>query len=399
MKSFARFIKEAVETLASTEAKNRGLKGDGHGDWYDNQGNLIAKTVGGKLKYFGQGGSGAQQQQGAKKQAGAQQQQAPTQQAAQQQQQAEPEHVNGVAIVIGRFNPPSKNHGALLKAGYSQATRRGFEFRVYPSRIEDGATNPLNPGLKIDYMQSMFPEYAEYIVDSDNAKTIFDVLGSVYNDGYTDVVIITGQDRLGEFQSLVHKGDGQQYQFNNIEVVPSGVKDPDSDVESPGSYAMMRTAAATGNYERFATGLPANMDTTEKQEMFNTVSRSMKVSEDTEIWKIAPEMDYEGIRWNYKKNGLFDVGALVENLNSGLVGRILRRGANNLICVTNEGVMFKSWLKDVREVYEVGTCDYRAYTQKMTPGQPIVSYTDVELKKTMPNKKINTNRKKLSAKK
>ena len=399
MKSFARFIKEAVETLASTEAKNRGLKGDGHGDWYYNQGNLIAKTVGGKLKYFGQGGSGAQQQQGAKKQAGAQQQQAPTQQAAQQQQQAEPEQVNGVAIVIGRFNPPSKNHGALLKAGYSQATRRGFEFRVYPSRIEDGATNPLNPGLKIDYMQSMFPEYAEYIVDSDNAKTIFDVLGSVYNDGYTDVVIITGQDRLGEFQSLVHKGDGQQYQFNNIEVVPSGVKDPDSDVESPGSSAMMRTAAATGNYERFATGLPANMDTTEKQEMFNTVSRSMKVSEDTEIWKIAPEMDYEGMRWNYKKNGLFDVGALVENLNSGLVGRILRRGANHLICVTNEGVMFKSWLKDVREVYEVGTCDYRAYTQKMTPGQPIVSYTDVEVKKTMPNKKINTNRKKLSAKK
>ena len=399
MKSFARFIKEAVETLASTEAKNRGLKGDGHGDWYDNQGNLIAKTVGGKLKYFGQGGSGAQQQQGAKKQAGAQQQQAPTQQAAQQQQQAEPEQVNGVAIVIGRFNPPSKNHGALLKAGYSQATRRGFEFRVYPSRIEDVATNPLNPGLKIDYMQSMFPEYAEYIVDSDNAKTIFDVLGSVYDDGYTDVVIITGQDRLGEFQSLVHKGDGQQYQFNNIEVVPSGVKDPDSDVESPGSSAMMRTAAATGNYERFATGLPANMDTTEKQEMFNTVSRSMKVSEDTEIWKIAPEMDYEGMRWNYKKNGLFDVGALVENLNSGLVGRILRRGANHLICVTNEGVMFKSWLKDVREVYEVGTCDYRAYTQKMTPGQPIVSYTDVEVKKTMPNKKINTNRKKLSAKK
>ena len=351
MKSFARFIKEAVETLASTEAKNRVLKGNGHGDWYDNQGNFVAKTVGGKLKYFGQGGTETQQQQGAKKQAGAQQQKAEPQQAAQKQQE-EPEQVNGVAIVVGRFNPPSKNHGALLKAGYSQATRRGFEFRVYPSRIEDGASNPLNPGLKISYMQSMFPEYAEYIVDSNKTKTIFDVLGSVYDDGYTDVVIVTGQDRLGEFQSLVHKGDGQQYEFNNIEVVPSGVKDPDSDVESPGSSAMMRTAAAMGDYERFATGLPPNMDTAEKQEMFNTVSRSMKVTEDTEIWKIAPEMDYEGMRWSYKMNGLFDVGALVENLNSGLVGRILRRGANHLICVTKEGVMFKSWLKDVRELYE-----------------------------------------------
>lgn len=206
---------------------------------------------------------------------------------------------------------------------------------------------------------------------------------------------MTGQDRLGEFQSLVHKGDGQQYQFNNIEVVPSGVKDPDSDVESPGSSAMMRTAAATGDYERFATGLPLNMDTAEKQEMFNTVARSMKVSEDTEIWKIAPEMDYDGMRWNYKKNGLFDVGALVENLNSGLVGRILRRGANHLICVTKEGVMFKSWLKDVREVYEVGTCEYRAHTQKTTPGQPVSSYTDVEIKPTM-KKNINISRKKVS---
>ena len=39
MKTFAQFITEAVSTLASQEAKTRGLKGDGHGDWYDNQGN------------------------------------------------------------------------------------------------------------------------------------------------------------------------------------------------------------------------------------------------------------------------------------------------------------------------------------------------------------------------
>jgi len=55
MKTFAQFIKEAVETLASTEAKNRGLVGNGHGDWYDKQGNFVAKTVNGKLKYYGQG--------------------------------------------------------------------------------------------------------------------------------------------------------------------------------------------------------------------------------------------------------------------------------------------------------------------------------------------------------
>jgi hypothetical protein len=130
----------------------------------------------------------------------------------------------------------------------------------------------------------------------------------------------------------------------------------------------------------------------EKQEMFNTLSKSIKVTENTQLWKIVPELDFSGLRWDYKNNGLFDVGALVENQNTGLVGRILRRGANHLICVTKEGVMFKSWLKDLREVYEVGTCSYRAHAQSITPGQPVVSFTDVEIKETIPKKNINTNK-------
>ena len=139
MKSFSQFLREAVETLASTEAKNRGLRGDGHGDWYDPQGNFVAKTVGGRLKYFGQGGAGTETQ-GAQQQQGTQQTQTAAPQATQQQQVPQEQQVNGVAVVIGRFNPPSKNHGALLKAGYSQAKRRGFEFRVYPSRIDRKST-------------------------------------------------------------------------------------------------------------------------------------------------------------------------------------------------------------------------------------------------------------------
>ena len=392
MKTFVQFIKEATETLASTEAKNRGLVGDGHGDWYDKQGKLIAKTIGGKLKYFGQGEKKQQPEVSVKQKVSTQQATPTTQQGQVGQQETQEEQSNGIVILLGRFNPPSKNHEALLAAGYSQSTRRGFEYRIYPSRIQDGDLNPLNPQLKISYMKSMFSKYADYIVDSDNIKTIFDVLSSVYSDGYTDVVIVTGQDRLGEFQSLAHKGEGQNYQFNNIEVVSSGVKDPDSDVETAGSSSMMRTAAALGDYEKFSAGLPPSMKIGEKQEMFNTLSKSIKVTENTQLWKIAPELDISGLRQDYKNNGLFDVGALVENQNTGLIGRILRRGANHLICVTKEGVMFKSWLKDLREVYEVGTCSYRAHAQSITPGQPVVSFTDVEIKETIPKKNINTNK-------
>ena len=52
MKQFDQFITEARITRASTQAKRLGLVGDGHGDWYDRQGQLKAKTVRGELKMF-----------------------------------------------------------------------------------------------------------------------------------------------------------------------------------------------------------------------------------------------------------------------------------------------------------------------------------------------------------
>ena len=118
MKTFVQFIKEATETLASTEAKNRGLVGDGHGDWYDKQGKLIAKTIGGKLKYFGQGEKKQQPEVSVKQKASTQQATPTTQQGQVGQEQTQEEQPKGVVILLGRFNPPSKNHEALLAAGY-----------------------------------------------------------------------------------------------------------------------------------------------------------------------------------------------------------------------------------------------------------------------------------------
>lgn len=393
MKSFANFFQEAVETLASTEAKNRGLVGNGHGDWYDQQGNFVAKTVNGRLKFFGKGdtyskdgipGEELKKNVGKKKPI---------------QVQPEPEEEEGGAslvIVIGRFNPPSKNHESLLKAGFSIANRSGSEFRIYPSRITDSLTNPLNPTSKIEYMQELYPKYADYIVDNEEARTIFDVLSSVYEDGYNNVSIVVGQERLGEIQSLSHKMDGQQYQFDNLEVVSAGVKDPDSEVEDAGSSALMRASVAMDDFTKFKAGLPLSSSSDVGRRLFSALKKSMKVSEETEAWKIAPELDDDGLRWNYKQNGLYDVGSLVENLNTGLVGEVIRKGTNYIICVTEDGVMFKSWLKDVREVHEIGTSEYREYVQKLTPGEKVQDFKEPYVPNTYPSKKktINNKRKK-----
>ena len=78
-------------------------------------------------------------------------------------------------------------------------------------------------------------------------------------------------------------------------------------------------------------------------------------------------------------------GDVVESMTTGLSGKVTRRGANHLICVTEDGIMFKSWIKDVSEAYTekkkdsierlpgkpntlVGTKGYLKYAEKMTPG-------------------------------
>jgi len=48
MKSFFQFLFET----ASQQAARLGLKGDGHGGWYDNKGEFVAKTEKGSLKFY-----------------------------------------------------------------------------------------------------------------------------------------------------------------------------------------------------------------------------------------------------------------------------------------------------------------------------------------------------------
>lgn len=50
MKNFFQFLKEV--TSPAEQARRLNLTGDGHGGWYDNQGEFVAKTEGGKLKFY-----------------------------------------------------------------------------------------------------------------------------------------------------------------------------------------------------------------------------------------------------------------------------------------------------------------------------------------------------------
>ena len=381
MKNFKQFVTEAVETSASAQAKKMGLSGDGHGDWYDKQGKLIAKTVDGKLKIFGGGGAAKKEEPSAKKPAAQQ----PAKRTAPAQAQPEQEAATGVVVVFGRFNPPTVGHEKLLNAASNESKRSNFDLVIYPSRTQDAKKNPLEPSAKIAYMKKMFPDFEEQIMDDEGSKTIFDVLSTVYNAGYKNATIMVGQDRLAEFQGLAQKYNGSEmYEFENIMVLSGGTRDPDADDVSGMSASKLRSHAASGDFNAFARGVPNRMNAIQKKEMYNAVRKAMKIKEDLELWEIAPKFDQESLRESYRKGEIFNIGDTVENLNTGVVGKISRRGTNHIICVTENGLMFKSWLRDIKEYTEVkmdkmmrdkkhpntlvGTKGHFKYVAMMTPG-------------------------------
>ena len=404
MKTFLQFISE---NTATQQATRLGLEGDGHGGWYKD-GEFVAKTEKGRLKFYNKrqkvGGKDPEQSEKEKNLSSPNTQAPPEDQ--QQQQQVAPEQEaqqevespdlaagpppvpktkGTLTLAFGRFNPPHAGHQQLMDIAAQSAEQEESDYIIVPSRSQDPKKNPLDADTKVSVMRQMFPQHSERIVNDGANRTIFDVLKKAHNDGYTNVRIVAGQDRVKEFDKLSQNYNGQLYQFDNMEVVSSGDRDPDSEGVEGLSSSRMRLAAVEGDFKTFRAGLPEGIPRKSAMELFDTVRQTMNVKEMKEfwnIWEIAPKYDLENLRESYVAKKIFNIGDKVENLNTGMIGRIIRRGANHLICVAENDIMFKSWVKDLREAIVnattpsgvpsdqrlVGTDAHRKYVETMVPG-------------------------------
>ena len=242
MKGFGDFFSEARTSQASEKAKKLGLKGDGHGGWYDRAGEFVAKTEKGELKFYTKG-----QKPGKDVPNPAQAKAEPAPQikaktttvtgksvaaaappegqkaGAKGEEEKKKRGSDALTIVFGRFNPPTTGHKKLFDMAKNISGED--DLRIYPSRSHDPKKNPLDPGTKIKFMKQMFADYEDQIVNEKDMKTIFDVLTTANEEGYKEIKIVVGSDRLSEFKNLATKYNGELYNFDMIDVVPAGDRD------------------------------------------------------------------------------------------------------------------------------------------------------------------------------
>jgi len=286
VKQFNQFILEARTTQASQEAKRLGLVGNGHGDWYDKQGSLKAKTVKGQLKLFTQRQGGTKDEiQSSKSTAsssggkesktdGSQtattaartseyerlQQVVQTQQARQQFDAAA--RKEPLTIAFDKFDNDEVTSNILAAV---EETAQGSPYYIFPSRDADIAR------LK--------ETFGDIIIDDANAETIYDVLQSIYESGYNAINIVVRKSRAQEIAKLALEQNGELYRYIMMNIIP---------------------------------------------------------------------VDERSIREQYLAGDIFQIGSLVES--NERVGNVFRRGTNHLICIDSDKNVFRTWISETKEI-------------------------------------------------
>jgi len=255
-----------------------------------------------------------------------------------------------IAFAFGRFNPPTIGHEKLINKVKSLPTN---DYKIFLSRSNDPKKNPLSPRDKLNIMKKMFPSHARNI-EINQTNMVLDIATMLYKKGYTDVTMVAGSDRVREFETILKKYNGVSsrhgmYDFDNINVVSAGERDPDAEGATGMSASKMRAAAAKGDLNNFKKGLPRGVDA---DSIMKQVRKGMNLAANYMYLKnLKPvasleEFEQQQIRDLYIREQIFNIGDKVDYVKEDFEGTVVRKGTNYIVIEDNKNNLHKAWIWD-----------------------------------------------------
>ena len=286
------------------------------------------------------------------------------------------ESKKGVTFAFFIFNPPTNGHEILFNKVKSLS---GGVYRIYPSQTQDKKKNPLDFKTKVKFLRKMFPKHARNIMHDKGMRTAFDVVTSLYDQGFVECTMVVGEDRLVEFDKLLHKYNNVKgrhgfYNFKVLKVVSAGQRDPDADDASGMSASKMRAAASSNDLKTFSKGMPDGFKDVEG--LFNAVRSGMGLKESHNYRQHVQLEKVSELREDYIEGNLFKEGDQVVVKESDEVGEIQMCGSNYVL-VDFGTIRKRWWLESVEKLSETletmagewGKDKLVKTYQKDTPGQ------------------------------
>ena len=254
-----------------------------------------------------------------------------------------------VYFTFGRMNPPTIGHEKLMTKLSEKSGKNPY--RVYLSHSQDAKKNPLSFNEKVKYSRKMFPKHARQIMSDMKVKTVFDAATKLYNEGFKKVAMVVGSDRINEFNALLNKYNGKKgrhgfYNFENINVISAGERDPDADGAKGMSASKMRQAVMEKDFTSFSQGLPRSVSNSEAKKLYNSVRSGMGLKEQKEFKNHVSLAKVSDRREEYVEGKILNAGDKVIIKENNKNGFVISRGSNYVI-VESEGKQRRYWLDAV----------------------------------------------------
>lgn len=267
-------------------------------------------------------------------------------------------------FTFGRMNPPTIGHEKLLNVLSKKSGKNPY--KVYLSKSVDKKKNPLNFNNKIKASRKMFPRHARQIMGDKQIKNVFDIAAKLYNEGNKRIVMVVGADRVKEFDILLNKYNGKKarhgfYNFEKIDVISAGARDPDSTGVEGMSASKMRAAALKGDFTKFSQGLPRTVSNPDAKNLYNAVRQGMGLQPIKEYKNHVQLKSISKTREDFVE-GLYQPGDKVVIKENDLVATIVHRGANYLIVESN-GQQMRKWLDSV-ELLNHDIKNFKQFSEK-----------------------------------
>jgi hypothetical protein len=163
---------------------------------------------------------------------------------------------DSIVFAFGRYNPPTLGHEAVFQTVLNTARSKGADHAIFISSTQKPKTDPLSFQYKLDYLQRTYTGIK--FNGDDTIKTIVQLLQELMNRGYRNITMVAGSDRVTEFRTFLNqynkkpdKKGNIPFEFDSIDVVSSGERDPDQEGVSGISASGARAAATAGDQKSF----------------------------------------------------------------------------------------------------------------------------------------------------
>ena len=261
-----------------------------------------------------------------------------------------------VYFTFGRMNPPTIGHEKLLQKLASKAGRNPYRIFLSPSQDKD--LNPIDYKTKVKFARKAFPKYARSIMMSPNTRNIMEVASAIYKEGFKNVVMVVGSDRVNEFTARLNAVNGKKgrhgfFNFQKITIESAGQRDPESNKVKGMSGTKMRKAATDSDFTAFAQGLPKGLNNADAKNVFNAVRKGMGLKEQTEFKNHIQLNPVSDIRESYINGDLFTAGDTVVIKETSEIGKIIQCGSNYVIVETKNG-QYRKWLESIELIEKEG---------------------------------------------